>query len=70
MEESFDEAYAKYRSYLAKLDQTDDVSEKNLLFRKLADQLSEMEQRLRRREGAAPNPPPPGEEESEPTCWI
>lgn len=70
MDESFDEAYAKYRSFLAKLDQTDDVSEKNLLFRELAEQLSEMEQKLRRNKGVALNPEPATEEESELTYWI
>lgn len=69
MDNSFDEAYTRYQSFLAKLDETSEVSEKNLLFRELAEQLSEMEQKLRlKRE------PSVGKEEighhSELTYWI
>jgi len=46
MNKTFDEAYARYRSFLVKLDKTEDVVEKNLLFRQLTAQLSELENRL------------------------
>jgi hypothetical protein len=46
MNKSFDEGYARYLSFLAKLDTTDDISEKNVLFRQLTQQLSELEKRL------------------------
>ena len=46
MNKTFDEAYARYRSFLVKLDKTEDVAEKNLLFRQLTAQLSELENRL------------------------
>jgi len=46
MNKTFDEAYARYRSFLVKLDKTEDVAEKNLLFRQLTAQLSELESRL------------------------
>ena len=46
MDNTFDEAYAKYLNFLARLDKTDDISEKNELFRQLTEQLSELEQRL------------------------
>lgn len=42
----FDDAYAKYLSSLAKLDTTHDISEKNLLFKQLTEQLSELEGRI------------------------
>jgi hypothetical protein len=47
MDKSFDEAYDRYLSFLAKLDRTDDISEKNVLFRQLTEQLSELESRLK-----------------------
>jgi hypothetical protein len=43
---SFDEGYARYLSVLAKLDTTEDIKEKNLLFRQLTQQLSDLERRL------------------------
>ena len=46
MNKSFDEGYARYLSFLAKLDTTDDISEKNVLFRQLTEQLSDLEKRL------------------------
>jgi len=50
MDKSFDEAYARYLSFLAKLDKTDDISEKNVLFRQLTEQLSELENLLKNKE--------------------
>lgn len=43
---SFDEAYASYLSALQKLHETDEISEKNMLFRQLSMQLSDLEKRL------------------------
>lgn len=45
--DSFDEAYARYLKLLAKLDRTDDVAEKNQLFRQLTHMLCELEQNLK-----------------------
>ncbi|WP_136526481.1 hypothetical protein [Geomonas ferrireducens] len=45
--DSFDEAYARYLKLLAKLDRTDDVAEKNQLFRQLMHLLCELEQNLK-----------------------
>ena len=50
MTKLFDDAYAKYLSSLAKLDTTHDISEKNLLFRQLTEQLSELEERINKGE--------------------
>lgn len=47
MEETFDEAYATYRRFLAKLDTTYDLTEKNDLFKQLAEQLSRLELKLK-----------------------
>lgn len=47
MEKTFEEAYANYLSFLAKLDTTQDISEKNVLFRQLTEQLSDLESRLK-----------------------
>jgi hypothetical protein len=47
MDKSFDDAYANYLSFLAKLDTTQDISEKNVLFRQLTEQLSDLESRLK-----------------------
>ena len=47
MEKTFDEAYANYLIFLAKLDTTQDISEKNVLFRQLTEQLSDLESRLK-----------------------
>ena len=49
MDRTFDEAYASYLMSLAKLDKTDDVTEKNVLFRQLTEQLSDLEDRLKNR---------------------
>ena len=46
--DSFDEAYANYLKFLALLDRTDDIREKNLLFRQLTQLLSDLEHRLDR----------------------
>jgi len=46
MTKVFDEAYAKYLASLAKLDITHDISEKNMLFKQLTEQLSELEFRI------------------------
>lgn len=45
--ESFDEAYARYLKLLGLLDKTDDISEKNLLFRRLTQLLAELEQQVK-----------------------
>lgn len=47
MDKTFDEAYARYLRFLAKLDSAQDISEKNLLFRQLTEQLSDLESRLK-----------------------
>lgn len=44
--ETFDEAYSKYLTFLAKFDLTDDISEKNLLFRQLMHLLADLEGKL------------------------
>jgi len=46
MTKAFDEAYANYLAALAQLDSTHDIAEKNLLFKKLTEQLSELESRI------------------------
>lgn len=61
--DSFDDAYANYLKLLAKLDRVDDVAEKNLLFRQLAQLLSELEQGLRSK-GA------PGSGRDELAYWL
>lgn len=61
--ETFDEAYAKYLRFLAKLDVTDDIAEKNLLFRQLTHLLSDLEQRLNARDLSREG------EDAEPTYW-
>jgi hypothetical protein len=48
MEKTFDEAYANYLSFLAKLDTIQDIAEKNVLFRQLTEQLSDLESRLKK----------------------
>jgi len=48
--DTFDESYAKYLNLLAKLDETDDVAQKNLLFRQLIQLLCDLEQRLKSKE--------------------
>lgn len=45
--DTFEESYAKYLKLLAKLDKTDDVAQKNLLFRQLTQLLCDLEQRLK-----------------------
>jgi hypothetical protein len=44
---AFDEAYAEYLHCLAKLDSTSDIAEKNLLFKQLTEQLSQLETRIK-----------------------
>lgn len=47
MGNGFDEGYARYQRLLAQLDTTHDISAKNLLFRQLTEQLSELEEKLK-----------------------
>lgn len=70
MDNSFDEAYARYLNSLAMLDKTDDIAEKNLLFRQLAELLSEMESRLHSSSSCHPDTPKSSCEESELIYWI
>jgi len=53
MTKVFDDAYAKYLSSLAKLDSTHDISEKNMLFKQLTEQLTELESRINNGETTA-----------------
>ncbi|HBG07183.1 MAG: hypothetical protein A2075_23715 [Geobacteraceae bacterium GWC2_58_44] len=69
MDRSFDEAYARYLTFLAKLDTTENISEKNVLFRQLTEQLSDLENRLKNR-GIAFEREEPACDDSEPTYWI
>jgi len=69
MKEAFDQAYSRYRSSLAKLDTTHDISEKNVLFKQLAEQLSAMEHRINTKILIARHEESAGEE-SEMTYWI
>ena len=48
---TFDEGYAKYLKLLAQLDRTDDIGQKNLLFRELTQLLCELEHHLKSRDG-------------------
>ena len=48
--DTFDEAYARYLKFLALLDGTDDISEKNLMFRQLTQLLSDLEHGVKCRE--------------------
>jgi len=66
---AFDEAYARYLVSLAKLDKTDDISEKNLLFRQLTAQLSDMEQKLQNQFNVLRNEVPE-EDDAEISYWI
>lgn len=45
--DTFDTAYANYLKLLAKLDKTDDIAEKNQIFRQLTVLLCELEQGLK-----------------------
>ena len=47
MDKTFDEAYARYLRYLSKLDTVEDITEKNVIFRQLTEQLSDLESRLK-----------------------
>jgi len=67
--DTFDEAYARYLQFLAKLDRTDDIAEKNVLFRQLAKQLSDLEQRLNIKD-VSPDLADAANEDSELTYWI
>ena len=69
MNNSFDEAYARYLSFLSKLDTTDDISEKNLLFRELTGQLGELESRLHCRDFLPEHDEYAGED-ADLTYWI
>ena len=53
MTKVFDDAYAKYLISLAKLDTTQDISEKNRLFKQLTEQLAELEGRINNGETTA-----------------
>ena len=53
MTKVFDDAYAKYLNSLAKLDSVHDISEKNMLFKQLTDQLTELEGRINNGETTA-----------------
>lgn len=64
MDMTFDEAYARYQSFLAKLDKTNDIAEKNHLFRELTEQLARLETQLNSQE------PEQGDDDSEITYWI
>ena len=68
MNMTFDEAYARYLSFLARLDKTDDISEKNVLFRQLTEQLSELEQRLNNKSTTPERREP--DEDSDLVYWI
>jgi hypothetical protein len=52
MADTFDKAYARYLSSLAKLDALEDITDKNRLFRELTAQLSEMENNLKMKTSA------------------
>jgi hypothetical protein len=64
MDKTFDEAYARYQSFLAKLDKTNDIAEKNHLFRELTEQLAQLEMQLNSQE------PEQGKDDPEITYWI
>lgn len=66
---TFDEAYARYLSFLAKLDKTENMSEKNVLFRQLTEQLSELENRLNSKSSMQEREESAGED-SDLTYWI
>jgi hypothetical protein len=53
MTKTFDEAYARYLSSLARLDATNDIVEKNVLFKQLTEQLSKMEEGINNQGGNA-----------------
>jgi|GEM_PF-5960479 len=65
---SFDEGYARYLRFLAKLDTTDDIKEKNLLFRQLTQQLSELEKKLT--VDRFSSDPDDGSDDPDHTYWI
>lgn len=50
--DTFEDSYAKYLELLARLDRTDDIAEKNQLFRQLTRLLCDLEQQLKSKEGA------------------
>ena len=71
--DTFDEAYARYLKFLAMLDSTDDISEKNLLFRQLTQLLSDMEHGVTSREIQADRDEPVTDEWErllEPDCQM
>jgi hypothetical protein len=69
MVKSFDEAYASYLASLAKLDEIEDITEKNMLFRQLAELLAEMESDLKSNSTSSVGDKS-NDEQSELTHWI
>ena len=69
MNRTFDEEYARYLSFLAKLDKTDDIKEKNALFRQLTEQLSKLESRLNSL-SFSPELADTANEDSDQSYWI
>jgi len=69
MDMTFDEAYARYLQFLAELDRTEDISKKNMLFRQLTKQLSDLEHRLNSKE-ISPDRGDAVNEDCESTYWI
>jgi len=67
--DTFDEAYARYLEFLSQLDRTCDISEKNVLFRQLTQQLSDLEQRLNVKE-TSPGQDVTANEDCDLTYWI
>jgi hypothetical protein len=68
MNTTFDEGYARYLSFLAKLDDTNDIKEKNVLFRQLTEQLSELESKLSNKNSVSDWDDPV--DDSDLTYWI
>jgi len=69
MTKTFDEAYANYLSSLAKLDTTEDIFEKNVLFKQLTEQLSDLEYRINN-QGLTTLLEDPVGEDSDLNYWI
>jgi hypothetical protein len=69
MNKNFDEAYARYQSSLSRLDATNDILEKNVLFRQLTEQLTDLEQRVSRQKSGAETAQFAAED-SEASYWI
>jgi len=64
MTKVFDDAYAKYLTSLAKLDSTHDITEKNMLFKQLTEQLTDLESRINSGETTA-SEREPGDDDSD-----